>query len=149
MVLLAFRHGLRPGEIVDLRWDQIDFKAATLHVRRLKNGTPSTHPLTGRELRALRRHQRESAKSPFMFVSERGAPLSAPGFSRMVERAAVFAKLGIKAHAHMLRHACGYKLANDGHDTRALQAYLGHRNIQNTTRYTELAQDRFKGFWKD
>jgi site-specific recombinase XerD len=67
----------------------------------------------------------------------------------MVERAAVSAKLGIKAHAHMLRHACGYKLANDGHDTRALQAYLGHRNIQNTTRYTALAQDRFKDFWKD
>jgi integrase len=149
MVLLAFRHGLRAGEVVDLRWDQIDFKTGTLHVRRFKNGLPSSHPLTGRELRALRRHRRESDKSPFIFVSERGAPLSAPGFSRMVERAAVSAKLGIKAHAHMLRHACGYKLANDGHDTRALQAYLGHRNIQNTTRYTALAQDRFKDFWKD
>ena len=109
MVLLAFRHGLRAGEVVDLRWDQIDFKTGTLHVRRFKNGLPSSHPLTGRELRALRRHQRESDKSPFIFVSERGAPLSAPGFSRMVERAAVSAKLGIKAHAHMLRHACGYK----------------------------------------
>jgi integrase len=149
MVLLAFRHGLGAGEVVDLRWDQIDFKTGTLHVRRFKNGLPSSHPLTGRELRALRRHQRESDKSPFIFVSERGAPLSAPGFSRMVERAAVSAKLGIKAHAHMLRHACGYKLANDGHDTRALQAYLGHRKIQNTTRYTALAQDRFKDFWKD
>jgi integrase len=76
MVLLTFRHGLRAGEVIDLRWDQIDFKAATLHVRRLKNGTPTTHPLTGRELRALRRHQRESAKSPFAFVSERGAARS-------------------------------------------------------------------------
>jgi integrase len=113
MMLLAFRHGLRPAEIVDLRWDQFDFKAATLHIRRLKNGTTSTHPLTGRELRALRRHQRETVKSPFVFVSERGAPLSAPGFSRMVERAAASAKLGIKAHAHMLRHACGYKLASE------------------------------------
>jgi integrase len=149
MMLLAFRHGLRAAEVCDLRWEQVDFKTASLHVRRLKNGTPSTHPLTGRELRALRRHQRESEKSPFVFVSERGAPLSAPGFSRMVERAAFAARLGIKAHAHMLRHACGYKLANDGHDTRSLQAYLGHRNIQNTTRYTALASDRFKGFWKD
>jgi integrase len=149
MTLLAFRHGLRAGEVCDLRWEQIDFKTATLHVRRLKNGTPSTHPLTGRELRALRRHQRESEGSPFVFVSERGAPLTAPGFSRMVERAAVAARFGIKAHAHMLRHACGYKLANDGHDTRSLQAYLGHKNIQNTTRYTALAPDRFKGFWKD
>jgi integrase len=149
MVLLAFRHGLRAAEVCDLRWEQVDFKTASLHVRRLKNGTPSTHPLTGRELRALRRHQRETTKSPFVFLSERGAPLSAPGFSRLVERAAVAAKLEIKTHAHMLRHACGYKLANDGHDTRALQAYLGHKNIQNTTRYTALAQDRFKGFWKD
>ena len=118
-------------------------------VRRAKNGTPSTHPLTGRELRALRKHQRESPKSPFVFVSERDAPFSAPGFSRMVERAGIAAKLGIKAHAHMLRHATGFKLANDGIDTRSLQAYLGHRNIQNTTRYTALAPNRFKGFFRD
>jgi integrase len=149
MVLLTFRHGLRAAEICDLRWEQVDFKTATLHIRRLKNGTPATHPLTGREMRGLRRHQRENARSPFAFVSERGAPLTAPGFSRMIERAAVAADLGIKAHAHMLRHACGYKLANDGVDTRSLQAFLGHRNIQNTTRYTALAPDRFKGFWKD
>jgi integrase len=90
-------------------------------VRRVKNGTPSTHPLTGREMRELHRHQRESPESPFVFVSERGAPLSAPGFSRMVERAGVVANLGIKVHAHMLRHATGFKLANDGHDTRSSQ----------------------------
>jgi integrase len=149
MVLLAFRHGLRAAELVDLRWEQIDFATATLHVRRIKNGTPATHPLTGREMRALRRHQRESARSAFVFVSERGAPLSAPGFSRMVERAGRAAKLGIKVHAHMLRHACGCALANAGHDTRALQAYLGHRNIQNTTRYTALAEGRFARFWRD
>jgi site-specific recombinase XerD len=100
-------------------------------------------------MRELRRRQRESAQSPFVFVSERGAPLSAAGFSRMIERAAIAADLGIKAHAHMLRHACGYKLANDGHDTRAIQAYLGHRNIQNTTRYAALAPHRFKEFFRD
>jgi integrase len=148
MVLLAYRHGLRAAEVVDVRWEQVDFKTATLHIRRAKNGTPATHPLSGREMRELRRHQRESAQSPFVFVSERGAPLSAP-FSRMIERAAIAADLGIKAHAHMLRHACGYKLANDGHDTRAIQAYLGHRNIQNTTRYTALAPQRFREFFRD
>jgi integrase len=150
MILMAFRHGLRAAEICDLRWEQVDWKAANLHVRRVKNGTPATHPIRGDELRALRRHQRDSgASSEFVFVSERGAPLSPAGFARMVERAARSAGLAIKAHAHMLRHATGYKLANDGHDTRALQAYLGHRNIQNTTRYTALAPGRFKGFWKD
>jgi integrase len=148
MILLAYRHSLRAAEVVDLRWEQVHLETASLSVRRVKNGTPATHPLTGREMRELRRHQR-GTKSPFVFVSERAAPLSPPGFSRMVERAALAAKLGIKGHAHMLRHGCGFKLANDGVDTRSLQAYLGHRNIQNTTRYTALAPDRFKGFWKD
>ena len=99
-------------------------------------------------MRALRRLQREQSKSPFVFTSERGAPVSAAGFARMVERAGALAKLGFNAHPHMLRHACGYKLANDGHDTRALQAYLGHKNIQHTVRYTELAPTRFKDFWR-
>jgi integrase len=149
MVLLAFRHALRAAEIVDLRWDQIDFNSAVLHVRRVKSGTPSTHPLTGRELRALRRLQRDSAASPFVFVSERGAPFSTAGFGRMIERAAMVASLDIKVHAHMLRHACGFALANAGHDTRSLQAYLGHKNIQHTVRYTELSPTRFRDFWKD
>jgi integrase len=146
MILLAYRHGLRASEVCDLRWDQVDFNGAVLHVRRVKAGTPSTHPLTGAELRALRRLQRETS-SPFVFVSERGSPFTVSGFRRMIERAA--SGLEIKVHPHMLRHACGFKLANDGVDTRALQAYLGHRNIQHTVRYTELAPGRFKGFWRD
>ena len=143
------RHGMRASEVTDLKWEQVDFDRSELHVNRLKGGTPATHPLTGRELRELRRHKRDSASSPFVFVSERGAPLTPPGFNRMVKRAALVAKLGIKVHAHMLRHACGFKLANDGIDTRSLQAYLRHSNIQNTARYTALASGRFKNFWRD
>jgi integrase len=149
LVLVAYRHGLRAAELVDLRWDQVDFKTATLHVRRVKAGTPSTHPILGDELRALRRLQREQDKSPFVFTSERGAPFGTAGFARMVERAGVEAELGFKVHPHMLRHACGYALANRGHDTRALQAYLGHKNIQHTVRYTELSSTRFKNFWRE
>jgi type 1 fimbriae regulatory protein FimB/type 1 fimbriae regulatory protein FimE len=149
MVLVAYRHGLRASELVDLRWDQMDFRAASMHVCRVKRGTPSTHPIPGDELRALRCLQREQEpKSPFVFTSERGAPFSTAGFARMVQRAGAEAKLGFKAHPHMLRHACGYALANKGHDTRALQAYLGHRNIQHTVRYTELSPTRFKDFWR-
>jgi site-specific recombinase XerD len=149
MVLVAYRHGLRVSELVDLRWDQVDFRTATLHVRRIKQGTPSTHPILGDELRALRRLQRDQEpKSPFVFTSERGTPFTTAGFARMVERAGADAKLGYEAHPHMLRHACGYALANKGHDTRALQAYLGHRNIQHTVRYTELSPTRFKDFWR-
>jgi site-specific recombinase XerD len=149
MILIAFRHGLRAAELCDLRWDQVEFGAAVLHVRRVKNGTPSTHPLRGDELRALRRLQRESETSPFVFVSERGSPLTTAGFARMVERAAAGAGLELKAHPHMLRHACGYALANKGHDTRAIQAWLGHRSISSTAIYTALAPNRFKDFWRD
>jgi integrase len=126
MILLAFRHGLRASEACDLRWDQVDFNGAVLHVRRVKNGTPSTHPIQRDELRALRRLQRESATSPFVFVSERGSPFTTAGFARMIERAAAGAGLELKAHPHMPRHACGYALANKGHDTRAIQGWLGH-----------------------
>lgn len=151
MILLAFRHGLRASELCDLRWEQVDFHSGALHVRRVKNGTPATHPLTGKELRALRRLQQEQQQqSPFMFVSERGAPFSTAGFARIVQRAATKAGLGeLKIHVHMLRHSTGYKLANDGVDTRSLQAYLGHRHISNTVRYTELSSTRFRDFWRD
>ena len=149
MILVTYRHGLRVSELVDLRWDQIDFAHACLHVRRVKQGTPATHPIMGDELRALRKLQREQdPKSPFVFTSERGSPFSTSGFAKLVERAGEAAKLGFPAHPHMLRHACGFALANKGHDTRALQAYLGHKNIQHTVRYTELSPTRFKDFWK-
>jgi type 1 fimbriae regulatory protein FimB/type 1 fimbriae regulatory protein FimE len=149
MILMAFRHGLRAAELVDLRWDQVELgRNAVLHVRRVKQGVPSVHPLQGDEMRALRELKR-SASSPFVFTSERGAPFTTAGFAKMIVRAGEAAKLGFKGHPHMLRHACGYALANKGHDTRALQAYLGHKNIQHMVRYTELSPTRFKDFWRE
>ena len=101
------------------------------------------------ELRSLRRLRREYPGSPYLFQSERGAPLTASSIRRVVQRAGREAGIDFPVHPHMLRHACGYKLANDGQDTRAIQHYLGHRQIQHTVRYTELAADRFNGFWDD
>jgi integrase len=149
MILVAYRHGLRASEVCDLRWEQIDWNSATLHVRRVKSGKPSTHPIRGDELRALRKLHREAPKSPFVFVSERGGPFTTDSFNWMIKRAGQKANLPFQVHSHMLRHATGYKLAGDGHDTRSIQNYLGHKNIQHTVRYTELSPTRFKDFWRD
>lgn len=149
LILLAYRHALRVSELIALRWDQVDLKQGLLHVNRNKNGAPSTHPLRGPELRALRRLSREYPASPYILITERKGPLTTSTVRKVVTRAGEEAKIGFPVHPHMLRHACGYKLANDGHDTRAIQHYMGHRNIQHTVRYTDLAPDRFNGFWKD
>jgi type 1 fimbriae regulatory protein FimE len=149
LILLAYRHGLRVSELVALRWDAIDLKAGLLHVSRAKNGIDSVHPLRAPELRALRQLLRDGASSAYIFMTERGGPMTTDNVRKLISRAGREAGIGFSVHPHMLRHACGYKLANDGHDTRAIQHYLGHRNIQNTVRYTELASGRFKGFWKD
>jgi integrase len=149
-ILLAYRHGLRAGELVGLRWDDFDLQTGRLHVRRAKGGETAVHPIGGKEIRALRKLQRETtAKSVYIFVSERGSPLSVAGYQGMVARAGAAAKFPFLIHSHMLRHSTGYKLANDGQDTRAIQGYLGHRSIVSTQRYTALAPDRFKRFWKD
>jgi site-specific recombinase XerD len=149
MVLIAFRHGLRASELCALRWEQVDLVHGRLHVSRLKNGMPSVQPLSGTELRALRRLSREQEPGRYVFISERGAPMSAAGFRRMIERLGKAAKMPFSVHPHMLRHATGFKLANQGVDTRSLQQYLGHKNIQHTVRYTELSPERFRDFWKD
>ena len=149
LLLLMYRHGLRVSEAIALRWEQIDLKAGLLYVHRLKNGVPSTHPIRGPELRALKQLRRDWPDSPYLFISERGGPMTASNVRKLVTRAGAQAKFDFPVHPHMLRHACGFKLANEGHDTRSLQHYLGHRNIAHTVRYTEMAPDRFKGFWKD
>jgi type 1 fimbriae regulatory protein FimE len=149
LLLLMYRHGLRVSEAISLRWEQFDMKAGLLSVQRLKHGVPSTHPLRGPELRALRQLRREWPDSPHLFVSERGGPMTASNVRKLVARTGSAAKLPFPVHPHMLRHACGFKLANEGHDTRSLQHYLGHKNIAHTVRYTELAPNRFKSFWKD
>jgi len=149
MIVLAFRHGLRVSELCTLRWDQVDFDCGRLHVIRCKNGSPSAHPLAGVELRLLRRIHPENAPHRYVFLTKHGVPISPAGFRKMLARVAHKAGFGFGVHPHMLRHACGYALANAGHDTRLIQDYLGHKNIQHTVRYTALAAERFKALWPD
>jgi site-specific recombinase XerD len=148
MILLAYRHGLRASELCDLQWHQVELDAGRLHVRRVKDGTPSVHTVQGDEIRALRRLQREQPTSPNVFCSERGGPMTPNSFGNQFAKLGVRAGMAFKIHPHMLRHSCGYALANAGHDTRSIQAWMGHKNIQHTVRYTELAPERFKEFWR-
>jgi type 1 fimbriae regulatory protein FimB/type 1 fimbriae regulatory protein FimE len=125
-ILIAYRHGLRASEVVALRWDDIDLSIGKMHARRAEGGAASVHPIGARESRALRKLQRDmiaagTTQSPYVFVSERGSPLSVAGYQRMVARAGEAARFSFLVHSHMLRHGCGYKLANDGQDTRAIQ----------------------------
>jgi len=149
LILMMFRHGLRVSEVIALRWEQVDLKQGLLHVRRLKQGIPATHPLRGVQLRALRQLQRDYPDTPYVFVSERQTPLTARTVGHIITRAGGLAKLNLSVHPHMLRHSTGFYLANKGEDTRAIQAYLGHANINNTVIYTQLSPKRFKDFWLD
>jgi len=149
LILIMFRHGLRVSEATTLRWEQIDLKQGLLHVKRLKNGIPSTHPLRGVELRALRALQRDYPDTLYVFMSEQKSPLTSRTVRHIISRAGEMAGFDFTIHPHMLRHSTGFYLANQGHDTRAIQGYMGHSNIKNTVIYTELSSKRFNDFWRD
>jgi type 1 fimbriae regulatory protein FimB/type 1 fimbriae regulatory protein FimE len=150
LIMMAYRHGFRAKEIVALRWDQIDRRAGKIHIARAKNGEPSTHPLRGPEHHALSAWQRKrGASTPYIFTALGGQPMTQRTVHFVVAAAGRLAGIKFPVHSHMLRHACGYYLANSGQDTRAIQLYLGHKGIQHTVRYTNLSDARFKDFWKD
>jgi integrase len=125
MILIGYRHGLRASELCDLQWSQVELATGRLHVRRAKNGSPSVHPMQGDEIRALRRLQREQGRSSHVFMTERDGPMTPKAFHALFGRIGSRAKMQFPIHPYMLRHGCGYALANAGHDTRALQAWLG------------------------
>lgn len=149
VILMLFRHGLRVAELVALTWDEIHFEDGTIFVRRVKGGRHSTHFLEGDETRQLKQLRRETDASRFVFCSERGGPLSNRSVHHIVKQAGVAARLPFSIHPHMLRHAKGFQLAQRGTDTRAIQGYLGHRDIKSTVIYTDLDPNRFKGFGQD
>jgi type 1 fimbriae regulatory protein FimB/type 1 fimbriae regulatory protein FimE len=148
-ILICYSHGLRVSELVSLRWSQFDLNDGVVHIKRAKNGRPSTQPLRGPELRALRQLRRLWPDGQFVLQTESETPWTEAGFRKMLARTGEAAGFPFTVHPHQLRHACGYKLANDGVDTRTIQAYLGHANITHTVRYTELAAERFNGLWPD
>lgn len=150
MVLLAYRHGLRVSEVVDLRLSDINLREARIHCRRLKGSTDNTHPMEGDELRLLKRwlNMRPSPGPAYVFMSERGTPITRQSAWRIFKDAGRVAGLDIEVKPHMLKHSCGYYLADRGCDTRLIQEYMGHKNIQNTVRYTQTNAKRFEGLWR-
>jgi type 1 fimbriae regulatory protein FimB len=152
LLLLMFRHGLRVSEACGLHLSQVDTESRLLHVKRLKDGLSTTHPLRGDELRAIKAWLADRARmkpdTDAFFISERRSPLSRKTAWLMIRDYGRLAGLPVEAHPHMLRHACGFALADQGADTRLIQDYLGHRNIQHTVRYTATNPARFERLWR-
>jgi integrase len=148
LVLMMYRHGLRVGEAIGLHRDEVDLDHARLWVRRLKHGLDVEHPVPGDELRAVKRYLGTRVDLlPWLFISERGQPLTRQSVNYLVAAGAVRAELPL-VHPHMLRHSCGFSLANRGYDLRLIQDYLGHRDPKHTVRYTRTAAGRFEGLWR-
>lgn len=146
LILTMYRHALRVGEAADLRWTDINFGDGRIFVRRSKGSNDSTHFLEGDEIRALKRLQRESPSSPYIFLASGGSPLATSAIASMIKRIGK-AVLPFPVHSHMLRHSCGHYLAMKGTDTRTIQDYLGHVCIRHTVRYTALSPSKFRGLW--
>lgn len=149
IILLMYPHGLRTAELVTLKWLQIDLVEGYIEVHRCKHGHDSIQPLRSPEIRALRQIQRDYPNTSYVFISEHKAPLSTRSIRNIIARAGKLAKIPFPVHPHQLRHGCGYYLASKGHDTRAIQDYLGHKNIHHTVRYTQMSPNRFENFWSD
>ena len=152
LLLLMFRHGLRVSEACRLRLDQVDSESRVLHVARLKRGLSTTQPLRGDELRAVKawliQRVRMKPTGKAFFVSEQRQPLHRSTVNLALHKYSAAASLPLLAHPHMLRHACGFALADQGADTRLIQDYLGHRNIQHTVKYTATNPARFEKLWR-
>jgi type 1 fimbriae regulatory protein FimB len=152
LLLLMFRHGLRVSEACGLKLSQVDIESHVLHVSRLKKGLSTTHPLRTDEIKAIKSwlaiRTKNKPKTDAFFISERRSPLNRKTAWLAIRTYGERANLSLPAHPHMLRHACGFALADQGADTRLIQDYLGHRNIQHTVIYTATNPARFEQLWR-
>ena len=153
LIYMSFIHGFRVSEACGLRLSDVDLKGGSLYIRRMKNGFSTSHPLLRNEMRAIRawlkvRKTFPGAESDWLFLSRQGGQLTRQRVYQIINRLGALARISVVSHPHMLRHACGFALADRGIDTRLIQDYLGHRNIRHTVRYTASNAERFEGVWR-
>jgi type 1 fimbriae regulatory protein FimB len=153
MCLMAYRHGFRVSELLDVRLGEIDLESSRIYARRIKGSFSTNQPMEGDELRAVRRWLRErsaqdGAESPWLFISEQKSRFTRQAFNYLCGVIGEAAGLSFKVTPHMLRHSCGFALANKGTTTRDIQDFLGHKSIQHTVRYTAANAKRFEGIWR-
>lgn len=150
LLRMLFQHGLRRTEAINLPWNQINLLDSQLVIYRAKNGKVCHHPIPEVELRQLNAHKKTCNPGPYVFTSHFGTPFSPSGIKILIDTIAAKSDIPYAVHPHMFRHACGYWLANNGEDTRAIQEYLGHKDIKKTEIYTEIARNRFDKFrWEE
>jgi integrase len=149
IILLGFLHGMRAVEICNLRWDDIELDKARITIRRVKRGDDSRQPLTPKEMKAIRSHQRHQlVESAYVFTGWTSCPLDRSSLWGLINKIGKLTNLGFSVHPHMLRHSTGYHLGSCA-DIRTIQALLGHKNISHTVRYVAMNEDRYKGLFKD
>ncbi|WP_118987941.1 tyrosine-type DNA invertase [Photorhabdus sp. CRCIA-P01] len=154
LVYMSFVHGLRVSEAKHLRLSDLDLGGKTLYVQRLKGGFCTNQPLLGHEIHSIkawlkvRKTLPGAAESNWLFLSRFGKPLTRQRIYQIIRQLGELANISVNSHPHMLRHACGFALADRGTDTRRIQDYLGHINIRHTVRYTASNAKRFDGIWK-
>ncbi|PWI77124.1 DNA recombinase [Enterobacter sp. CGMCC 5087] len=152
LLLMSFIHGFRVSEVCELRLSDIDLKGGSLYIRRMKNGFSTTHPLLKEEKSAIRawlkvRSGLPHADSEWLFITRQSERMTRQRIWQVINKLGEQSNISVVSHPHMLRHACGFALADRGVDTRLIQDYLGHRNIRHTVRYTASNAERFKCVW--
>lgn len=153
LIYMSFLHGFRVSETCQLLLSDIDLQAKSLFIRRMKNGFNTNHPLLNNEIRAIRawlkvRNSMSGSETDWLFLSRQGKPLTRQRVHQLISQFGVAAGISVPSHPHMLRHACGFALADRGIDTRLIQDYLGHKNIRHTVHYTASNSERFEGVWQ-
>jgi type 1 fimbriae regulatory protein FimB/type 1 fimbriae regulatory protein FimE len=149
LLLVMFRRALRVTEACRLRWADVDLPGERIFIKRLKSGVNSTQPLSGIELRYLKQLRRKNPNSSWVFLSERGSPMTRRNVHAIVSKAGRDAKIGFPVHPHNLRHALGFYMSEKGVPTRSLAGYMGHRNLNNTAIYAALSSNHFQDWWED